>query len=88
MKAIFSIPEETQVQAIKVFVMPVDPNDTDPILEGCSEDLELEMGVNVTLVPGKEYDVFNVVDASEGVTIWLTETLYIPDFPKEKVQLI
>lgn len=88
MKAIFDIPEETQVQAVKVFTVEADPNDPDPLLEDFPGPYELDMNVTLTLEPGKEYEVLAVKPDVNGICIWLNETLCIPDYPEEKVKLI
>jgi len=87
MKAIFDISEDVQVKAVKQFVMSDDPENPDPDLD-FPGPYELDMEVNVTLVPGLEYEVLRIEETDDSVSLWLNETFCIPNYPKEKVRLI
>ena len=80
----FDIDQETTVEAIKILILPADPTEQ----QGFDEEAELDMGVNLRLVPGREYAVALGQESEDLVDIWLSETLVIPRFPRKQVKLL
>jgi hypothetical protein len=90
MKAIFKIPEETHVKAVKDIVISDAQLKTDPDFDETDGPCSLPMGVNLKVVPGVEYDILHAEPEPDGatITLWLSETLYVPDYPRNMVTLM
>ena len=91
MKAIFHITEETQVQARKILMVDnLDGLDLEPDLDYSRPYGLPAKWVSLVLVPGKEYDLFDAAPEPDGatVTLWLSETLYLPDYPCNKAKVM
>ncbi len=90
MKAMFNITEETHVKALKILMIDnLDGLDLEPDPD-YPGPYELPMWVNLLLVPGQEYELHAANPEPDGttITLWLSETLYIPNYPCNKVTLM